>query len=136
MAEAATTRQFHSTAPVFLVADVQASAAYYRDVLGFRYERLWGDPPCFCMPERDGFVFMLSQVKDPAAVRPNSAVDGETWDAYAWIRDADALFSEYKSKDVTIVYAPEVREAYGMKEFAIKDLDGYIIAFGQDWPPK
>jgi hypothetical protein len=38
------------SAPILLVADVVASAAYYRDQLGFTCDRFWGEPPCFCMP--------------------------------------------------------------------------------------
>src|SRR2546428_3004028 len=30
------------------------SANYYRDKLGFRYERFWNDPPSFCMVKRNG----------------------------------------------------------------------------------
>jgi len=30
------------------------SAEYYRDVLGFSFNRYWGEPPCFVMLERDG----------------------------------------------------------------------------------
>ncbi len=31
--------------PIFPVADVVATARYYRAVLGFAEEWLWGDPP-------------------------------------------------------------------------------------------
>ena len=44
------------SAPILLVADVVAAAEHYRDKLGFRYERFWGEPACFCMPYRDGLV--------------------------------------------------------------------------------
>ena len=47
-----------------LVADVVAAAGYYRDRLGFAFERFWGEPPCFCMPHRDGHIVMLSQVEE------------------------------------------------------------------------
>jgi hypothetical protein len=46
-------------APYFIVDDVFATANFYRDNLGFRYERFWGDPPCFCMVKRNGIVIML-----------------------------------------------------------------------------
>ena len=42
------------SAPILLVADVVAAANYYRDKLGFTYERFWGNPPNFCMVHRDG----------------------------------------------------------------------------------
>ena len=54
--------KFLQSAPVLLVADVQLAADYYRDKLGFKYDKLWGEPPCFCMPSRAGLIVMLSQV--------------------------------------------------------------------------
>jgi bleomycin resistance family protein len=38
-----------NVAPYFIVDDVVAAANFYRDKLGFDYERFWGDPPCVCM---------------------------------------------------------------------------------------
>jgi len=38
-----------SVAPYFIVDDVVATANYYRDKLGFQYDRFWGEPPEFCM---------------------------------------------------------------------------------------
>ena len=40
-----TEAQLVTVAPMFLVADIQRSVRYYRDVLGFAVERIWGDPP-------------------------------------------------------------------------------------------
>ena len=45
-----------SGAPVLLVRDVVAAATYFRDQLGFSFDRFWGEPPDFCMVARDGNV--------------------------------------------------------------------------------
>ena len=37
-----------SVAPYFIVDDVVATANYYRDELGFTYDRFFGEPPAFC----------------------------------------------------------------------------------------
>src|ERR1043166_7398493 len=91
-------------APYFFVPDVVAAANYYRDTLGFQYGRLWGEPPAFCMVHRAGITIMLSQIEDPALVRPNSEGDreGGAWDAYIWDKDADMLYAEFVSKGATI----------------------------------
>jgi uncharacterized glyoxalase superfamily protein PhnB len=99
-------RQVLGIAPYFLVRDVVKAAEYYRDVLGFSYSRFWGEPPCFCMPQRDGVIIMLSQVTDPSLIRPNSAAREETWDAYVWVKDADALYHEFKQRGAQILYDP------------------------------
>lgn len=127
-------KQLIGIAPFLFVSDVKKSADYYRDCLGFDYKRFWGEPPSFCMVNRDGFILMLSQSCESEAVRPNSSVDGESWSAYIWIQDAEALFNEFKSRGAQFAYEPLIREYYQIKEFAICDPDGHVIAFGQHWP--
>ena len=126
-----TDRQLLGVAPMFFVADVQRASDHYRDVLGFHYEQIWGEPPCFSMPSRDGLIVMLSQVADKTRVRPNGA-DGESWDAYFWVQDADRLFGEFVAKGARVAYAPVDRPFYGNREFAVHDLDGYLLAFAHD----
>ena len=58
-------------APVLLVRDVVAAANYFRDKLGFAYDRLWGEPPNFCMVRRDGQTVMLSQAPKSAQLIPH-----------------------------------------------------------------
>lgn len=123
--------QLLKTSPVFRVTDVEAAAEYYRDRLGFEYSRFWGDPPSFCIPTRDEIHVMLERAEDEEEIRPNAAV-GYGWDAYVWVADADALFDEYEAAGARITYEPTIQERYGMKEFAVSDLDGYVLAFGED----
>ena len=125
--------QFLAIAPRFFVADIQTASAYYRDILGFTIDRLWGDPPVFCMPHRDRMTIMLSEVADPTRIRPNGA-DGESWDAYFWVTDADALFLEFKTRGALVVHEPLYRPYYQNQEFAIQDPDGYILGFGHTAP--
>ena len=125
--------RYWSAAPCFIVDDVVATANYYRDKLGFRYERFWGDPPSFCMVRRSGVTIMLAQLEQTGVMRPNRTVDpeGSAWDAYVWIDDADALCAEFKSMGVKI--AREIcNQAYGCRDFDIEDCNGYRLAFGED----
>ena len=124
------------TAPVFLVRDIIKATAYYRDILGFEFDKIWGCPPCFCMAGRDDITIMLSEAPARFELKPNSSADaeGQSWSAYIWVNDAGHLFKEFKSKGARIAYEPLIKEEYGMKEFAVRDLDGHVIAFGQDWP--
>jgi predicted enzyme related to lactoylglutathione lyase len=122
-----------SVAPYFIVDDVVATANFYRDKLGFHYERFWGEPPCFCMVGRGGIIIMLSQLAKTGAMRPNRLVDpnGEAWDAYVWVQNADALCNEFKAKGVKI--AREVcDQPYGSRDFDVEDCNGYRLCFGQD----
>lgn len=53
------------------------------------------------MVRRNGVVIMLSQLGATAAVRPNRRVDpeGEAWDAYIWVDNADSLYTEFRGKE-------------------------------------
>jgi predicted enzyme related to lactoylglutathione lyase len=119
-------------APLFLVDDVVSTANFYRDKLGFAYERFWGEPPCFCMVRRRGITIMLNQI-DKAVMRPNRVTDphGEVWDAYVWVDDADELYAELQSKGVKITRRI-CDQPYGCRDFDIEDCNGYRVCFGQD----
>ena len=125
-------KQRWSVAPYFIVDDVVATANFYRDKLGFQYERFWGEPPAFTMVYRSGITIMLSQFEKTGLMRPNSAADREgegVWDAYVWVDDADALCAEFKSKGVEI--AREVcDQPYNCRDFEVVDCNGYRLCFG------
>jgi predicted enzyme related to lactoylglutathione lyase len=115
------------------VADVVSSANYYRDKLGFQYDRIWHES--FCMVRRSGVVIMLAQFEnagEAGVIRPNHLVDPErgAWDAYIWIDNAAALSAEFKAKGVEIV-RDICDQDYGCRDFEVKDCNGYRLAFGQ-----
>ncbi len=119
------------SAPVLLVSDVIASANYYRDRVGFSYQRFWGDPPCFCILQRDNFHLMLSQVEDSKSIVPHHRVVNNLWNVYFWVEEVDTFYRELKERGAIIDYEL-CEQPYGCREFGIRDPDGYDIAFGQD----
>lgn len=125
-------RSIWTIAPFFIVDDVVTTANYYRDKLGFTYERFWNEPPSFCMVKRAGIIIMLAQLERSGAMRPNRLVDpeGGAWDAYIWIENADALYEEFKAKQVTIA-RDLCDQIYGCRDFEIDDCNGYRLCFGQ-----
>lgn len=118
-----------SVSPYLFVSDVERSAAYYRDVLGFSFERFWGEPPCFVMVCRDAVQLMLSSKGDGA--RPNRTYDRHAWDAYVYVCDADTLHAECVARGADVV-SPPTDQVYGCREFEVRDPDGHVICFGQD----
>jgi uncharacterized glyoxalase superfamily protein PhnB len=119
-----------ASAPILLTKDIVAAANYWRDRVGFSYERFWGEPPDFCILERDGLQLMLSQVHNPADVRPHWTIVDQMWNVYFWVDDVDALYEELRQRGATIDYELHDKP-YGCREFGIQDLDGHDIAFGQ-----
>ena len=122
-----------AAAPVIHVRDVVKASEYYRDILGFHYDKLWGDPPRFCISERDGVTLMLNVPEDLAHFHVNAEADTKGWTVYIFVRDVEALYEEYKRKGALIAYGLSVRSNYSMKEFAVEDPDGNVLVFGQDW---
>ena len=72
------------------------------------------------MPDRDGFIIMLSQSEE----KTNNI---DSWDAYFWVKDANALYAEFKEKGALISYKPELKETYGCLEFAVNDIDDHLL---------
>jgi uncharacterized glyoxalase superfamily protein PhnB len=118
-------------APYFPVPDVGATGGWYGSVLGFACEYAAGDPPEFAVWSRSGSPIMFRRVQDPALICPNEK-QGGTWDVFFWVSDVDSLHAEIAGRGATIVYAPTV-QPYGMKEFAVRDPNGYVLGFGQQW---
>ena len=133
MTNASETKPHWSIAPYFIVDDVVATADYYRDKLGFRYDRFWGEPPCFCMVHRNSVVVMLSQFARTGVMRPNGQALPEAddaWDAYIWVEDADSLFAELTATGANIARGLCDQE-YGCRDFDVLDNNGYRLCFGQ-----
>ncbi len=118
-------------APYFPVADVAATGTWYRETLGYTCEYSAGKPPEFALYSRGGSAIMLRRVGEPALICPNEK-QGGTWDVFCWVSDADALHAEMAARGATVVYPPTV-QPYGVKEFAVRDPNGYVLGFGQEW---
>jgi catechol 2,3-dioxygenase-like lactoylglutathione lyase family enzyme len=118
-------------APSFAVADVFETAEYYRDVLGFRFDQIWGNPPSFVMLDRDDVCVMMKQVKPEALPRASAERSDEHVDMYFWSTNVRALAEELKAKDADIVQGPVDRTIYNGRELIVRDLNGLIICFGQ-----
>src|SRR5438094_7076472 len=120
-------------APFFLVTDVVRAAEYYRDKLGFAIRGyFFEDPPVFAMVGRDDQIVMLA-LMTAGRGGSNRGYKDIALDAYLWTDDVDALYAEFQQNQADIVGPPLLR-IYGMKELEVRDLDGYVICFGQDFP--
>lgn len=121
--------RLRASAAVLMVRDVIRSAEYYRDVLGFAFERYWGEPPCFVMLYRDELCLMLKQALPPQQVLPNGVGAEREWNVYFWVTQADSLHAEFLQRGASIA-CPICDQPHGCREFVIEDPDGYRIAFG------
>lgn len=125
-------QKLYGVAPYLIVDDLAQSAEFYRDKLGFQFDRYWGEPPSFVIVHRDGVFIMLKHIGSAGHVRPNHSVNPDAcWDAYIWVKDAQALYDELRAQGVKI--AREICDTdYGCRDFDVEDNSGYILCFGQD----
>lgn len=111
---------------VLAVNDLEKSAAWYRDVLGFDIHDI-GDPG-WRMYVRDGCRIMAGECPDAVSA---AELGDHSYFAYFIVDDAKALFDEFRSSGVEML--KELRdEPWGMREFAIRTVDGHRIMIGQD----
>jgi predicted enzyme related to lactoylglutathione lyase len=54
----------------------------------------------------------------------------DMFDAYFWVDDVEALHAEVTDRGAEIVHGP-IDQGYGLREFRVRDPDGYILAFGR-----
>jgi Glyoxalase/Bleomycin resistance protein/Dioxygenase superfamily len=84
-----------SLAPQFLVDDLSASVAYYRDRLGFQPDFVYES--FYASVSRDGFSIHLKCAPKIAVDRAHRK-QNEHLDAYVGVRGLEALVDELKSK--------------------------------------
>ena len=112
---------------VLAVPNLHASAAWFRDVLGFRL--LWEEGEDWRLAERDGVRLMLGHC--PNEPRPPE-IGSHSWFGYIDTDDVAALHAEFTQRGAHCT-AP-LDQPYGMRELMVTTLDGHRIVFGQQRP--
>ncbi|MBB6671940.1 VOC family protein [Cohnella nanjingensis] len=106
------------------MSDRKAVLDYYRQ-LGFWCDEEMG------FAERDGLQ-MIFHESDPAReIVPHAPAHGrEALHVFAMVEGVDRLYEEFKSKGAVFQYELRTNE-YRIREFAIRDPQGYTIGFGE-----
>ena len=113
---------------VFPVPDIEKTAEFYREKLGFRrVDYLDANEPHVCL-YRDGVEFILTR-SDGQRVLPNRELYGYGGDAYVITDNQEELQAEFAAKGIAIA-VPLHKTDYHNREFAIEDCDGRRIYFG------
>lgn len=129
-----TTPAIAGIAPFFIVRDVPAALAFYRDRLGFDITFQGPEPGdiFFGIVQRGRAMIMLKDVGvEPL---PNCLRDVKKgwarWDAYLHVPDPDALAAEFSARDVEFS-RPLADDDDGLRGFELRDADGYVLFFGR-----
>jgi len=113
---------------VLAVPNLERSARYYREVLGFEVREI-GDPG-WRFFFRDQCWILAGECPD--ALPPHELGD-HSYFAYLEVDDIDALYQEVTAKGATVT--KKLRdEPWGFREFGIRTVDGHRIMFGRPLP--
>jgi catechol 2,3-dioxygenase-like lactoylglutathione lyase family enzyme len=124
------TRNLVSISPFFIVKDLQASIAFYRERLGFQLDFQGPDGDVYyARVSRDGLGIFLKTILPDVPPCPNhTRHPWARWDAYIYTLDPDTLFDEFRQRGVSFVKELSLIDA-GLWGFEITDADGYVLAF-------
>jgi uncharacterized glyoxalase superfamily protein PhnB len=109
---------------VIAVHNLERSAKYYRDVLGFDVREI-GNPGWRFFVKDDCFI-MAGECPD--ALSPEELGD-HSYFAYLEVDDIDQLHMAIVANGVQVVKTL-CNEPWGMREFGIRTIDGHRLMFG------
>jgi catechol 2,3-dioxygenase-like lactoylglutathione lyase family enzyme len=108
---------------VFAVADVNSSVEFYCNVLGFRQNWLWGNPPTFASVGFAKTEIFLCQQPDLA-----TRVEGHMH-CFFIEGSVDELHAQHVASGASIIAPPE-NKPWGLREYVVRDPSGYHLRFG------
>jgi catechol 2,3-dioxygenase-like lactoylglutathione lyase family enzyme len=108
--------QEHASLPV---SDVLAAADFYTKKLGFKLAFTFGDPAEIAGLNL-GNVQMFLELGTP---NPKGCT------VYFVVGDVDELYEFQRANGVDIVAPPEDK-FYGLRDYRVRDLNGYVLGFG------
>lgn len=107
--------------PVFYVADVEASINYYVEKLAFKLSFKYGTYV--------GLLIGPCELHLTDTGEPRQIVGAGT--AYLLCDEVDEYYAKIKAAGAKLKNKPANR-SYGMRDFAVFDLDGNQVSFGRD----
>lgn len=122
--------QLSHITPMLEAKNLTETIEFYTKTLGFTCASVWPQTgePCWTCLKKDSIEIMFTSKNS------HSKLEGTvmTGSLYLYSEPVDKFWEELKDK-VTVEYPIENFE-YGMREFAIRDCNGYLLQFGQEIP--
>lgn len=118
---------FFRAQSVLMVHDVQETAVYYRDKLGFRIDFLFGEPPNHAAVSRGDWTGGMVTIQ-LTQIPPYQEIVASSYQYIFVDTHLDDLCETYRRQGVEIVSKPK-NYPWGFREFTIHDLNGHILRF-------
>ena len=117
--------------PTLAVRDMKKTIDFYKNSLGFRIGMLFpdADNPEYADLSKDGMILMFIPAANLGIVNDEKLGTGVNF--YMEIDgDIDEYYAELKNRGVEI--AVDIKdEPFGIRDFTIKDIDGYQLTFNR-----
>lgn len=110
-----------SSTAIFAASDIQATLAYYKEVLGFESAWTWGEPPSFGGASMGGVSIMF-------CLQPVLAQHVTGHQHWIKVDDADALYEKHRLNTAMIISEIE-NKPWGAREYVVEDINGYHLRF-------
>ena len=125
---------FESLSPNIIVDNVNKAVEYYSSILGFNLIASVPETGSYnwAMVMRDGVTLMFQTLSSIKEDMPSLEIQskGSISTFYIRLTGVESLYQAIKGKATIAV---DMRTTfYGMKEFAIKDLNGYFLTFAEE----
>jgi predicted enzyme related to lactoylglutathione lyase len=111
-------KQFVQGAPVLHVPNVAATAAFYRDMLGFTWD--FGDDTYAVVWRDNSAIHFVRDEASPKGIH-----------LFQWVKDIDGYHRELIARGAEVAAEP-TDQPYGIREFGVRDINGVGIVFSQD----
>ena len=117
--------------PLLQVGNMADTISYYRDCLGFTADLLWpADDPKWARVSRGDVSFLLTIDLGTSsgffiAEKGNGVV------FYIVMDEVNAIYEDLIAKGAIIVQ--EIQDFGGRKQFSVADLNGYVLAFSEEF---
>jgi uncharacterized glyoxalase superfamily protein PhnB len=125
--EAAPMASLTGVSPQFLVDDLPAALAYYREKLGFEMDFCYES--FYAGVSRDGIMLHLKCAPKMVSDRAHRR-QLEHLDAYISVTGVAALYDELRSRGARITRELE-EQPWSCIDFYVEDLDGYLLCFSE-----
>lgn len=109
---------FLGSNPILPVKNVNDTAKFYEEKLGFQIDVLWDNPP-YAVVARDQTIIELGEGRKEYA---------GTGVCVIFVSDVDAVHNEYLGKDIEF-FGDIADRDYGSRDFRIKDNNGNVLIF-------
>lgn len=114
--------------PMLETENLRETIKFYTDMLGFICEGTYPDTEnlCWASLRKDDVSIMFTSRNEHSAIEKTTM----TGSLYFNTEDVNQIWEELKDK--AIIEYPVENFEYGMREFAIRDPNGYLLQFGQE----